>query len=548
MKKKATGLTSFPLSNVPGSENSEIHFIEEEDAEASNHGGFNQIGVEGFSKNLEIKQDHKNRFNLIGYDNGSFNSYPPLAKPLNVDRTSQHKADPPSETDIFEKMKDDQILTTDEIQDYNKKITISNLYNFSKINKKSANFKINIAKVNKNMKKELIKLNSALNGLGYKNLIKIAQYSDPTYQADSAFTYFLNNIVLITDVYKGDYSFPNVDPAHGGVGEVKNFWKSKWNKREKVNKGEYKNFLLQGKERFITPNDPDSWDDKLINEIENRYNEIVDIFPKSAETPASAGGSGSAVSTQPVTVPRTASGWEKYKKSGDTEGKIADIWGDPSKKRPNKSDGSMYDDTFSSFVTWWKTLQENQKYKESVLATLQGLNSPSAAPPAATTVTVTQSPARAVVSRRSLTTIELNGQTKNVAPLGSAYGGDTILIDIDSLNTDKPILYLLDNKTGTTTEMGSAQFGRVRQFLGSGAEKVRARRALTNAGVSEDKINAFFKYMGLYRKSIRRDGPFSTQKGRERRQEALTEAGRKLQTASSARQSRLDNLKKKGII
>ena len=54
MKKIATGLTSIPMSSVPGSEDVEINYMSEEDAEAANHGGFNQMRPEGFAKDLEI--------------------------------------------------------------------------------------------------------------------------------------------------------------------------------------------------------------------------------------------------------------------------------------------------------------------------------------------------------------------------------------------------------------------------------------------------------------------------------------------------------------
>ena len=54
MRKIATGLTSIPMSSVPGSEDVEINYMSEEDAEAANHGGFNQMRPEGFAKDLEI--------------------------------------------------------------------------------------------------------------------------------------------------------------------------------------------------------------------------------------------------------------------------------------------------------------------------------------------------------------------------------------------------------------------------------------------------------------------------------------------------------------
>lgn len=99
MKKKATGLISVPMSNVPGAEDVEINTMRDEDIEAANHGGFNQMEVGDFAKDLEF-------------------------------------------------------------------VTL--------IDSKSANSTTKIIEVNKNMEKELKKLNSALNSLGYNNLIKIA--------------------------------------------------------------------------------------------------------------------------------------------------------------------------------------------------------------------------------------------------------------------------------------------------------------------------------------------------------------------------------------
>lgn len=54
MKKKATGLISVPMSNVPGAEDVEVNSMRDEDIEAANHGGFNQMEVGDFAKDLEF--------------------------------------------------------------------------------------------------------------------------------------------------------------------------------------------------------------------------------------------------------------------------------------------------------------------------------------------------------------------------------------------------------------------------------------------------------------------------------------------------------------
>jgi len=499
MKKKATGLTSLPMSDVPGSENVEIKNIKPEDAETANHGGFNQIEPSSFDKTESLSEMELNNLDF------------------NIDDFSQT-----SQKEVM----------------------------------KSANYIFNITKVSKNMKKELIKLNAALNGLGYKNLVKMAQtFNDlipsiSSAKAEPGKYYLWPEVELVIKV--------NNSFVGGTFNDTEmNFDVIFSKKNRPIYYG--LGIVFQGRKGVDDDRDDDI-NPKLIPipqqfiNASKTYQDVVDYLLgtkqlKSDETPASAGGSGSNTRSEGV----TGDPWERYAKSfGNSTQQIAGLW------RSNPPNG--YTGDYSSFQRWWSIQNSQGKGSvEKVLETLQNLNTPApatppaipAAPapaPASATVTVSQPPTQAVVKRRSLATIEFNGQLKNVAPLGSAYGGDTILIDIDSLNTDKPILYLLDNKTGTTTEIGSAQVGRVRQFLGSGAEKVRARRALKSAGVSEGKINAFFEYMGLYRKKVRRDGLFSTLEGRERRDQALTDAGEKLKSASSARQSRLDNLKKKGII
>lgn len=141
--------------------------------------------------------------------------------------------------------------------------------------------------------------------------------------------------------------------------------------------------------------------------------------------------------------------------------------------------------------------------------------------------------------------MEINGRAVNVISLGT-WGGDQIYIDKDSLNSSTVELYVKDNKTGTVSKMGPGQIGRSRQYLGP-LEISKAKRALVNNGISQSKADAFGRYMAALKSEEKRKGLFSTDAGRAERTKAREDAGEALKNVSS-RQSRLDNLKKKGII
>ena len=149
------------------------------------------------------------------------------------------------------------------------------------------------------------------------------------------------------------------------------------------------------------------------------------------------------------------------------------------------------------------------------------------------------------MSGRVAERMEINGSPVDVISLGT-WGGDQIYIDKKSLSSNAVVLYIKDNKTGTLSKMGPGQIGRSRQYLGP-LEISKAKRALVNNGISQSKADAFGKYMVALKSEEKRKGLFSTDAGRKERTKARESAGDALKSTSS-RQSRLDNLKKKGII
>ncbi len=72
MKKLSTGLTSVPMSSVPGDENVEIKTFKDEDAEASNSSGFNRLYVDNVLPIINLNTKNKKEFAKMKKSNLSF--------------------------------------------------------------------------------------------------------------------------------------------------------------------------------------------------------------------------------------------------------------------------------------------------------------------------------------------------------------------------------------------------------------------------------------------------------------------------------------------
>jgi hypothetical protein len=488
MNKIATGLTSVPMSNVPGSENSEIHFMESEDAEAANSGGFNQMEVGSFAKDLEIikhkmkmkkkaslrktssffddkanqqelediiedfnagadgfdasnDDDYKvNRPSFISsgkfdpsfdpdywmkkefrniakgadfesgpgdtrqvgntpeivrrwwdlYSNGEASAdqyetamqevfdytlnldddmftglsvianamlrYKSLkekyqssnpssdtsttANSTDADNTSassstqsaalihpvgtslqdvggrySYKVISPSEIEITKMDGSTVIVTPDNASQHsvNWDRMIHNLNDQSKtMVKKSANFNFNIAKVSKNMKKELIKLNSALNGLGYKNLIKTAD------QQEGNVPDRLEQVVEKTIDYAVDVKEGRANPP------------SNWD-------DVYYEVIVKLDKEF---KDPEFTAEEKTT-IQKEYNYTINQAGSSGvAAPKPKGSSGAKGSGKVI-----ARNWAEYAKLGLKQAEIAKLW--------EASPPSGYDGAYSSYKSWW---------------------------------------------------------------------------------------------------------------------------------------------------------------------------------------------------
>ena len=137
-----------------------------------------------------------------------------------------------------------------------------------------------------------------------------------------------------------------------------------------------------------------------------------------------------------------------------------------------------------------------------------------------------------------------NGANARVVSIGT-WGSDEIYLDIASLNSNMvPVLYRQDNRTGKFAPLSFDGSGQWRSKLGP-TEIARMSRAIVNSGaVPKERIKPFVDYMTTVRQNTGFPGFLRSLVGKRKSKQEL----RDLKQTASTRQSRLDTLRKKGVI
>ncbi len=418
-------------------------------------------------------------------------------------------------------------------------------------------------KIGYEMKKELIKLNHALSGIGYKNLIKVAQedekisdYEDLKRQVGIHIRTILNEDYVTGP--GGDLSgLPSKSVEYLVNTATEELLKKPFNAEnfaikiinEADNKGIYG--LYRNVDKIIE-------NLKYISILQERYiekqnamrvPETIDGVPKSIAHPGDDGyqlaermTSSRAAQTSPVVRPATTlivAGYigKTYKdqRNGYQYRIISN--NEVFVSKDNEIEKKLTPGNYRNWNNFARILnnQISNGEVEEIKEATPAVNTPVA--PAA----VTPTPAAAPVTPAPASTGGLVSETVNGRPAVSigTFGKDQIFLTIDSVNSGNPQFYIKDGASENVAPIGRGD-GRVRAALGP-LEVARLADRLVGAGVSSARAEAFKTFMNKSRRQKRL--PFR----RESRGGEIDQASKNM-GKTSARQNRLDKLEKKGVI
>jgi len=400
------------------------------------------------------------------------------------------------------------------------------------------------------MKKELIKLNHALNGIGYKNLIKIAkQY---TASLDS------NNFV-IGDVYteldsSGEPKFSfivqglknnyfEIEIINGGTsgyetGQTDAIAKNNDKKYISGNK------IAEDKMKATVPNlnafnTPDSIarPDSAFQNGEDAANYISNIGRSTVTTPAAQTKPVKPASNTTTVLIKAEYVGKTYKDQNDNPYTYRiSTSNQVSVSRDGKLLKTLTPSKYSNWNNFATTL--NNQIASNIVTEVKvdlPTTTPTPTPTPAPTPTPTPTPTPAATP--TPTTRGAVSETVNGEPAVSigTFGKDQIFLTIDSVRKGEPQFYVKDGKSGKAAPIGEGD-GRVRSALGP-LEVARLADRLNGAGISQEKVEAFKTFMNKSRRQNRL--PF----GRKRRQEKIEEA-RGIMSSSSESFSLKQKIKK----
>ena len=454
MRKNGIGLTSVPIGNTPGDENVEVSHVTDDDIEASNRTGFNQISLQDF---LDDKE-------------------------------------------------------------------------FSEI--------INIEKESFKMRKELIKLNNQLNRLGYKNLIKISNdnYDELKKNLEKLYDGFRISFEnsFASDAWANikEY-FLNVNKTND---ELTKFITSNEMYREKINTSI---FILRRGELISKYFDEDRFGESYTSLDEDRFGESYTSLDESSSSKGSTGVSNTGAAMSPggtsITEPR--------KITHRTGTQLRDLTytyeiNDPlSVTITIISDGRVFNWTPQSVgISKWNIFA-NTLNKMST-------DAPSPAPPPVAADATSATPTTSGIARETI-----NG--KPAVSVGT-FRGNVLYVTMESIKAGKPIIYV-KSPEGRVQVLGGADDNRARDYLGN-REIKRILRALEGYGLNPQGRDSFKDYMRSDRRN--RWNRVRGKKYEDETDKRMDKASQRMQGSnaaddgiqSTARQKRLDHLKKKGII
>jgi len=460
MRKNGIGLTSVPIGNTPGDENVEISHVTDDDIEASNRTGFNQIGLQDF---LDDKE-------------------------------------------------------------------------FSEI--------INIEKESFKMRKELIKLNNQLNRLGYKNLIKVAQNTKMPALTDDNLKKELGDLFYLFMQDLREKVFPLPTKEYSDTYLKPSFVE------KRIDNNKFFDILNKHLDTpFIT-------DDKLremvfeISTFQNRQN-LINYYnthmssPKTVgatgkETPAAAAAYGLGTKSDTPTEVSHQAGTElrdddyRYKINGPLKVTITLDNGRTVTWTPQ-----------SAGISKWNIFADNlNKMTLSTSAPATPSAGPSPTPPPVAADTTTDTPTTSGTARETI-----NG--KPAVSVGT-FRGNVLYVTMESIKAGKPVIYV-KSPEGRVQILGEAEDNRARDYLGN-REIRRILRALEGYGLDLQGRESFKDYMRSDRRN--RWNRVRGKKYEDETDKRVDKASQRMQGSnaaddgiqSTARQKRLDSLKKKGII
>jgi hypothetical protein len=421
------------------------------------------------------------------------------------------------------------------------------------------------------MRDELIKLNKALNGIGYKDLIKIADEEPKTSSRDLVVgkKYQLSGTNAVFECIENTYA--------NGSGEILVELKSNaggepFDIPPSLGISFYD--LKIGRQLEISPSPYSIWIDitdrvdrgekfseDAINtylerkEVRNTLNPIIyntssgeaagaitideaSSYFNMANQPAQTSGA----STKPVVAakhPLNSSIKNMNYYDNNWTYKIID---EKTVEVGRKSDGESFTIRMDSYKNWnnfKKNLEDGIRKGTITSDDNVSVKTKEPVTPAATSTPPAVAPTATGAAQPSTGGLVTETVDERPAVSIGTFFKDQIFLIIDSVKNGKPEFYIKDVDTGRASLLGKDD-GRVRRSLGRWEISSLSKR-LADAGLTPGQIEGFKRYMNLQRR-----GNIFGPLGRNKRDEKMKQDVNKMR--SEAREERLDRLKKKGVI
>ena len=410
-------------------------------------------------------------------------------------------------------------------------------------------------RLGKKMRDELIKLNKALNGIGYKNLIKIAKPYKPNispndFKEGKMYTRLdLSNVPEFSFIVIGHDITGNIDA------EIYNKGKSNYSSGDhiQINSSSIKSYVEGDKfteERMIPPESESQSESGYPDYSESGYSDDESALPAASTAPVVNKNSVSSAGVKAIPIEPPGSdtinnyigktyksenkndNWH-YKIIGQFEVEVSKDNSNFKKLTPKTMGVSKWNTFAKAIINY---MSNNQL--EEITPTVSAETPAEPVAPAATSTPPAVAPTTTEAAQPA--TGGSVSETVNGKPAVSigTFGKDQIFLIIDSVKKGNPEFYIKDGDTGKASPLGKDD-GRVRSSLGP-LEINRLSKRLLSAGVSPTNVEGFKELMNLQRRQNRI--PFF----RRRRDQKMNDASGKMK--ASTREDRLDSLKKKGVI
>jgi len=362
------------------------------------------------------------------------------------------------------------------------------------------------------MRNELIKLNKALNGIGYKNLIKIANTND----------YDLYQVIksILMPIFSKDYE---TGPG-GDLSDIRTLHRDSLIQSavNLVKAGKFNSVSFAEKIR----NTVSEYIGGLSRNIDKIIKDLEPILLIQSNYLEASAGQTSAAQTSPVVNKSSVSsaGVTAIPIEPPGEDKIDNYIGKTYKSK-DSSDKWFYkiNERFevevskdnSNFkkltprtmgVPKWNTFAKaiinymSNNQLEDITTTVSTKAPAEPVAPAATPTPPAVAPTAPEAAKSSTggsVTETVNG--KPAVSIGT-FGKDQIFLIVESVKSGKPEFYIKDGKTGEASLLG-ANDGRVRSSLGP-VEIDRLSRRLLSAGIDSKNVEGFKDFMNLQRMRV----------------------------------------------